>query len=84
MTFKRYLIYSGIATWAIILLIAVVGAFIHQVKFQDSHRQIYMQLSIDNLRSDLELLNSQLTYIKSVNDYYYQFNLELLNSPYTE
>ncbi len=43
-----------------------------------------MQLSIDNLRADMDILNEQLIYIKSINDYYYQTTIELLNSPYTE
>ena len=84
MNLKKYILYSGISTWAIILLIAVVGAFVHQVKFQDSHKQIYMQLSIDNLKADLDKRNAQLEYMKYINDYYYKFNLELLNNPYKE
>ena len=84
MNFKRYIIYSGVVTWSLILLIAVVFAVVHQVRFQDSHQQIYMQLSIDNLRADLDKRNAQLEHIQYINDYYYKFNLELLNNPYKE
>ena len=84
MNFKKYIIYSRIVTWSLILLIAVLFAVVHQVRFQDSHKQIYMQLSIDNLKADLDKRNAQLEYMKYINDYYYKFNLELLNNPYKE
>ena len=84
MSFKKYIIYSGIVTWSLILLIAIVFSAVHQVKFQDSHQQIYMQISIDNLKADLDKRNAQLEYMKYINDYYYKFNLKLLDNPYEE
>lgn len=77
MSVKKFLIYSGVVAWSLVLVIAVVGALVHQVRFQDSHDQIYLQMSVDNLKADLD-------YVHTVNDYYYETILRLLSEPYVE
>ena len=69
---KKYFIRSAIAAWAMILLIAVISALIHQIKFQDSSHQIHMQTSIENLKADLD-------FVESVNKYYLETIKELMN-----
>jgi hypothetical protein len=77
-SFRKYLLYSGIATWAIILLIAVIATFVHQVKFQDSPQELHLNRNIDSLRDDL-------AEVEQINKYYYETIMKLTyGHPYCE
>jgi len=54
---KRYMVYSFCTLWTLVLIVALIGAVIHQVRFQDSPGQLKLEHEIKKL----ELENQNLT-----------------------
>lgn len=63
MTLKKYLAYSFGTLWTIVLIIALVGTIVHQVKYQDSPDKIHLEWEIKHLEQNLS--NTKLELKKS-------------------
>jgi len=77
MPLKKYLGYSFATLWTMVLIIALVGAIVHQVKFQDSAKEIHLKVEVATLTNQLIRTNSIL---KEKN----QLIRNLLDHPYYE
>ena len=74
---KKYLAYSFGTLWTIVLIIALVSAVVHQVRFQDSAKELHLNWEIQGLENQIQELNSekerlQSTIVQVLSDPYYE------------
>ena len=72
---KRYMVYSFASLWTLVLVIALVAAIIHQVRFQDSSTEIHLNYQVHNLRFDNQELRHSLDQSEIKYDNYRQWVL---------
>ena len=81
---KKYMAYSFGTLWTLVLIIALVGALIHQIKFQSSPAQLKLNYYIGELQMQNRQLD-QTAHSLTINlDSKNQMILELLSAPYYE
>ena len=77
MSLKKYLLYSFVTVWTMVLILALVAAIIHQVNFQKSSDRLQLERSVASLESQ----TIQLTH--TVNKQQREI-FRILNTPYYE
>ena len=75
MGLKKYLAYSFAGLWTLVLVIALVSAIVHQVRFQDSSTEIHLNYQVHNLRFDNQELKNSLDQSEIKYDNYRQWVL---------
>ena len=84
MSLKKYLTYSFVTLWTVVLIIAIIATIIHQVRFQDSATHLHLNWEVASLKSQ----NAQLAFQKHKleNSLYKreQEIIQMLNEPYYE
>ena len=71
------MVYSFAGLWTLVLVIALVAAVVHQVRFQDSTTHMNLSHQLHNLRFDNQDLESTLRAKE-------QFIFDILSDPYYE
>lgn len=77
MSLKKYLLYSFVTVWTMVLILALVAAIVHQVSFQKSSDRLQLERSVASLESQ----TIQLTH--TVNKQQREI-FRILNTPYYE
>ena len=77
MSLKKYLTYSFVTLWTVVLIIAIIATIIHQVRFQDSATHLHLNWEVASLESQNTQLKSSL-YKRE------QEIIQMLNEPYYE
>ena len=77
MSLKKYLTYSFVTLWTVVLIIAIIATIIHQVRFQDSATHLHLNWEVASLKSQNAQLKSSL-YKRE------QEIIQMLNEPYYE
>ena len=77
MSLKKYLLYSFVTVWTMVLILALVAAIVHQVNFQKSSDRLQLERSVASLESQ----TIQLTH--TVNKQQREI-FRILNTPYYE
>ena len=75
MGLRKYMAYSFASLWTVVLVIALVAAIIHQVRFQDSSTEIHLNYQVHNLRFDNQELKNSLDQSEIKYDNYRQWVL---------
>ena len=75
MGLRKYMAYSFASLWTVVLVIALVAAIIHQVRFQDSAAEIHLNYQVHNLRFDNQELKNSLDQSEIKYDNYRQWVL---------
>ena len=77
MSLKKYLTYSFITLWTVVLIIALIASIIHQIRFQDSATHLHLNREV----ASLEFQNAQLEGSLYKRE---QEIIKMLNTPYYE
>ena len=77
MSLKKYLTYSFITLWTVVLIIALIASIIHQIRFQDSATHLNLNREV----ASLEFQNAQLEGSLYKRE---QEIIQMLNEPYYE
>jgi|TARA_R110000744_G_scaffold273414_1_gene386599 hypothetical protein len=77
MSLKKYLTYSFITLWTVVLIIALIASIIHQIRFQDSATHLNLNREV----ASLEFQNAQLEGSLYKRE---QEIIKMLNTPYYE
>jgi len=77
MSLKKYLTYSFITLWTVVLIIALIASIIHQIRFQDSATHLNLNREV----ASLEFQNAQLEGSLYKRE---QEIIKILNTPYYE
>jgi hypothetical protein len=72
---KKYMAYSFGTLWTVVLVIALVAAIIHQVRFQDSSTEIHLNWQVRSLEIDNQGLQNSLDQSEMKYDDYRQWVL---------
>ena len=75
MGLKKYMAYSFGTLWTVVLVIALVAAIIHQVRFQDSSTEIHLNWQVRSLEIDNQGLQNSLDQSEMKYDDYRQWVL---------
>ena len=59
MSLKKYLTYSFVTLWTVVLIIALIATLIHQVNFQDSAKELHLNFQVATLESNNQELGFQ-------------------------
>jgi hypothetical protein len=60
MGLRKYMVYSFASLWTVVLVIALVAAIVHQVRFQDSATEIHLNWQVRSLEFQNQGLASTL------------------------
>jgi len=71
------MVYSFASLWTVVLVIALVAAIVHQVRFQDSATEIHLNWEVRSLEFQNQRLESTLQAKE-------QFIFDILSAPYYE
>ena len=77
MSLKKYLTYSFITLWTVVLIIALIASIIHQIRFQDSATHLNLNrevasLEFQNAQLEGSLYKREQEIIKKLNTPYYE------------
>ena len=75
MGLKKYMAYSFGTLWTVVLVIGLVAAIIHQVRFQDSSTEIHLNWQVRSLEIDNQGLQNSLDQSEMKYDDYRQWVL---------
>ena len=60
MGLKKYMVYSFGTLWTLVLIVALVAAVVHQVRFQDSSTELHLNRQVRSLEFQNQGLASTL------------------------
>ena len=73
MGLKKYMVYSFAGLWTLVLVIALVAAVVHQVRFQDSATEIHLNWEVRSLEFQNQGLRDSLEQSEIKYDNYRQW-----------
>ena len=73
MGLRKYMVYSFAGLWTLVLVIALVAAVVHQVRFQDSTTHVNLSHQLHNLQFENQKLSNSLEQSEIKYDNYRQW-----------